>query len=400
MRVLFISIAWPGPGRRNLYTDLMDEFISEGHSVVVLATAESGINGFVEYNKERDMEVLRISSGKIRKASYARKIIALFTLGPRMNSATKRFLGDRQFDLILGATPPITLSRLYRKLKYRYQAPFYLMLKDIWPQGSVDLGVISKYGLPWLYLRSHEIRLYKVADHIGCMSPKGATYLLANNRFLLPSKVEVCPNSIRPTRESEIPDPKGIRKKYHIPEDACVFLFSGNLGVGHGLHFLVDVIQSLSDYKKAFFVIGGAGTQYQYLERRFSEFSPGNAFLYNWLPREDFEKILSTSDVGLILLYKYTNPQFPSRLLSYLDYSKPTLCAITPETDMGVIVEKENCGKSVSHGDKEAFINAVKLFSEHPVERKKMGNHGRSLLLKMYTAAHSYRTIIRHIYDE
>jgi len=114
------------------------------------------------------------------------------------------------------------------------------------------------------------------------------------------------------------------------------------------------------------------------------------------LPREDYEKILSTSDVGLILLYKYTNPQFPSRLLSYLDYFKPALCAITPDTDMGMIVERENCGKAVLHGDKEAFINAVKFFSENPIERQEMGKNGRALLLKMYTVSHSYRTIINH----
>jgi len=396
LRILFISIAWPGPGKRNLYTDLMDEFISEGHSIVVVATTEYGNSDTTEITTERGMEILRVSSGKIRKVSYAEKIISLLTLGTKINAAIKRFIGDRQFDLILGTTPPITLSMLYRKLKRRYKAPFYLMLKDMWPQGSVDLGVIRKYGLPWLFLRSHEIRLYRVADHIGCMSPKGEEYLLLKNRFLQPSKIEVCPNSIRTTIESEIPDPKGIRKKYNIPEEACVFLFSGNLGVGHGLHFLVDVIKSLSDYKKAFFILGGAGTQYQYLEKEFREFSPENAFLYNWLPREDYEKILSTSDVGLILLYKYTNPQFPSRLLSYLDYFKPALCAITPDTDMGMIVERENCGKAVLHGDKEAFINAVKFFSENPIERQEMGKNGRALLLKMYTVSHSYRTIINH----
>ncbi len=196
--------------------------------------------------------------------------------------------------------------------------------------------------------------------------------------------------------ESEFPETKSIRDKYSIPEDVCVFIFSGNLGVGHGLNFLVDTIRTLKDYKKAFFIIGGAGTQYSYLERKFIEDMPSNALLYNWLPREDFEKILMASDVGLILLYKYTSPQFPSRILSYLDYCKPVLCAINHETDLGRIVEQEKCGKSVLHGDKEAFINGIKYYSEHPIERVQMGMSGRALLLNRYTANHSYRTIIDH----
>ncbi len=395
MRILFISIAWPALGHRNLYTDLMDEFIAYGHTVVIVGTTESASENMA-LEAERGMSVLQVPSGKIRKVSYVRKILSLFTLGSKMKSAIHAHLGNHQFDLILGATPPITLSRLYPWLKRKYNAPFYLMLKDIWPQGSVDLGVIRKYGLAWQYFRSHEVRLYKTADYIGCMSPRGREYLLAKNKFLEPSKVEVCPNTIKPTPDSELPVSEGIRKKYNIPEDACVFLFSGNLGVGHGLHFLVDVIRELKAYKKAFFIIGGAGTQYEYLEKKFANEEFSNAFLYNWLPREDFEKILATSDVGLVLLYKYTSPQFPSRLLSYLDYLMPVLCAINPETDMGTIIEEVNCGRYVLHGDKKAFADAVKYLSEHPEERKEMGKNGRSLLLNRYTANHSFQIIADH----
>jgi glycosyltransferase involved in cell wall biosynthesis len=395
MNILFISIAWPEKGQRNLYTDLMDEFVSHGHRVIVVGTSELPGEKQV-LTEEQGKSVLRVTTGRIRKASYMRKILSLLTLGPKMKSAIFTQLGNYHFDLILGATPPITLSWLYPKLKIKFKAPFYLMLKDIWPQGSVDLGVIRKYSPGWLYLRAHEIRLYKIADYIGCMSAKGKAYLEAKNRFVDPEKVEVCPNSIRPTIESAFPDPSDIRNKYSIPDDACVFLFSGNLGVGHGLHFLMEVIQELRDYKKAYFVIGGAGTQYKMLEKRFSESQPPNAFLYNWLPREDFEKILMTSDVGLILLYKYTSPQFPSRLLSYLDYFKPALCAINPETDMGEIVEEVQCGRYVLHGDKKAFTEAVKYFAEHPEERLKMGKNGRSLLLDKYTANHSYQIIVEH----
>lgn len=395
MNILFISIAWPAKNQRNLYTDLMDAFVADGHRVVVVGTTEEQ-DAIPVVKEENAKLVLRVPSGKIRKASYVRKILSLFTLGPKMKSAIYNHLGNQQFDMILGATPPITLSKLYLTLKRKYGAPFYLMLKDIWPQGSVDLGVIRQGGPGWLYLRSHEVRLYKAANYIGCMSPRGKEYLLSKNKFLERSNVEVCPNSISPTPVKDLPGAGNIRKKYGIPENACVFLFSGNLGIGHGLHFLVDVIYSLRDYPGAYFIIGGAGTQYKYLEKIFAEDPPKNAFLYNWLPREDFEQILMTSDVGLILLYKYTSPQFPSRLLSYLDYSMPALCAINPETDMGSIVENAECGKYVHHGDKADFIKAVEYFSEHPEERRKMGSNGRNLLLREYTAEHSYQIIAKH----
>ena len=394
--ILFISIAWPAPGNRNLYSDLMDEFVLQGHQVYVAGTHHQNSESNQDLSEENGITVLRIHSGRIMKTSYLRKSLALLTLGRKFRKAISRNFGNEDFDLIVGPTPPITLSILYRKLKQKYQAPFYLLLKDIWPQGSVDLKVFRKHSLPWFYFRIHEKRLYRVADHIGTMSALGADYIRSNNPYISGQKVEVCPNSIRPA--NDIPEKTGheIRDKYGIPRDACVFIFSGNLGVGHGLHFLVEAIHALSDYSKAYFVIGGSGTQYSYLENRLEDLSPDNVFLYNWLPREDFEDILNTSDVGLILLYKYTSPQFPSRLLSYLEYSKAVLCAVNSATDIGGIVVDEGCGREVAHGDLDSFVHSVKWLSEHEDDRMRMGENGRKLLMDRYTVNHSYEIIMDH----
>jgi glycosyltransferase involved in cell wall biosynthesis len=396
MDVLFISIAWPAPGNRNLYSDLMDEFVQRGHRVHVAATRYDSDTGGEEIREENGIRVLRIHSGKIMKTSYLKKALALFTLGGKMRRAIHRHYGKEHYDLLIAPTPPITLSILYRKLKRKYRASFYLLLKDIWPQGSLDLGVFRKYSIPWFYFRIHEKRLYRVADHIGTMSPMGASYIRAHNPYLQGDKVEVCPNSIRPVEKVPPRPGPGIRDKYGIPRDACVFIFSGNLGVGHGLHFMLEAFSALSDYPKAYFVIGGAGTHYSFLEKNLKESSPGNVFLYSWLPREDFEQMLNTSDVGLILLYKYTSPQFPSRLLSYLEYAKAVLCAVNDRTDIGTIVEEEGCGRSVDHGDLQGFVEAVKYLSEHEAERKGMGEQARRLIMDRYTVSHSYEIIMDH----
>ena len=396
MNILFISIAWPSPGNRNLYTDLMDEFVAHGHQISAVGVKDNDKNSKYKLTNERGIKVLRVYSGKVRKTSYLEKIKNLIFLGKRIESAVIKSFEGEKFDLIIGPTPSITLSGMYKRLKKKYNASFYLLLKDIWPQGSVDLKVFKKYSLPWLYFRDHEVRIYKTADFIGCMSPKGVEYVLANNKFLSPGKVEVCPNSIKPKEIILQHDTLTIRKKYSIPSDACVFLFSGNLGVGHGLHFIIEVAKKLIDYPDAYFIIGGSGTQYEYLEKTLNEFPLPNIMLYSWLPVEDYEQIVATSDVGLIFLYRYTSPQFPSRLLSYLEHSKPVLCAINKETDIGTIVEKAGCGKSVLHGETDKFIEAVKFFSENIELRNEMGKKGRKLLMENYTVKHSYNIIMKH----
>jgi glycosyltransferase involved in cell wall biosynthesis len=396
MNILFLTISWPSNNERNLYSDLMGEFIIHGHKVYVVNAVESTLNASSHFCVENDLHLLKVRAGKIKKTNYLRKTLSLLRLNFQMKKAINKHLKDINYDLIIANTPPITFSGLIIYLKQKYAAPFYLLLKDIWPQGSVDLKVFKKFSPPWFFFRFHEKRIYKHADYIGCMSPKGVDYILKQNPELSSKKVEECPNSIRPVYHSNTHNLE-TRKKFGIPQNSTLFIFSGNLGKGHGLDFLVDAIKNLADYDKAFFIIGGSGTHFKYLQNYFRKMKPVNAMLYERLPLNDYIEIASASDVGLILLDKrYSVPQFPSRLLSYLELAKPVLCAINPGTDIGEIVENAGCGRSVIHGDMDGFINAVKYLSTDIEARKKMGQNSIKLLEEKYTVKRGYEIIMKH----
>jgi len=396
MNVLFVTIAWPKKGNTNLYTDLLEEFKIRGNNVYVLHGEANDIDK--PYHKEtgENIEIVRVKTGKITKAGPVRKFISLMTLSRKLDAALKSEYKSVNFDLILFATPPITLSRFLRKIKKRHKAGLYLLLKDIWPYGMVDLGVIKNKGLIWRYFRWHEKRIYRIADHIGCMSPMGVDFVLDKNPDIPDKKVEVCPNAIIIPIAPRAVD-KTIREKFNIPQDATVFLFSGNLGQGHGLYFLVRNIISLSDCQKAFFLIGGNGTHFKKLQSALDEARVSNAFIYDYLPQEDFESLIATCDVGLILLDKaYSYPQFPSRLLAYLKNKMAVLCAVNDNTDIGRIVVENDCGLSVNHGDDIEFQKTIKYLSENPEKVHSMGESGWELLKKQYDVRDAYTTIMAH----
>lgn len=399
MNVLFVTIAWTQKGSTNLYTDLLGEFKNNGHNVFVLHGGSTRIVGPSTLEKEENITVVRVKTGKIAKTNPVRKFISLLMLGKKLNHALNKHIASVSFDLILFATPPITLSRFLEKIKKKDNAKFYLLLKDIWPYGMVDLGVIKNKGLVWRYFRWHEKRIYRIADHIGCMSPMGVDFVLKHNPDISPNKVEVCPNAaIIP--QTPYKEDITIREKFQIPVDTTVFLFSGNLGKGHGLEFLVRNIIDLSEYNKAFFLIGGSGTHYQKLKVALDTAKVSNALLYNYLPQEDFERLITTCNIGLILLDKaYSYPQFPSRLLAYLKNKMAVLCAVNEQTDIGKIVEDNSCGFSVLHGDDEGFQKYVKQMSEASHLVQSMGEKGWELLKEQYDVRDAYSTIMDHYKD-
>lgn len=397
MNILFISIAWPPRGERNLYLDLIQEFSKNGHRVYVLCNDEHATR--TSASPEDGIEVLRVKSSRIRKAKKFQKAISLFTLGKKFRRALYAQYPGLEIDLILGHSPPITLSGLFRGLKRNYGAPVYYLLKDIWPAGPADLKIIRRNGLVYRFFRRHEKSTYRAVDIIGCMSPMNVDYVLDNNPFLSGEKVEVCPNTITPRVLTPDTDRREVRSRHGIPEDAKVFLFSGNLGRAHGLDFYLDAIESLRDHEQAYFLIGGSGTYFNYLEKEIARRKLSNLGIYSRLPAREFDQLLLSCDVGVVLLSaSYTVPQFPSRLLAYLEAGLPVFCAVNSATDIGRIVEEAGCGLSVIHGDLESFQRAVQQFCDPPgpASLEAMGRNARILLQREYTSARAYEIIMKH----
>lgn len=396
MNVLFLTLAWPEEDEHNIYTDLMEEFRSGGHNVYVVAARERRVGKATEYSVENGLHILRVKCGNIQKTNHIEKGLSCLLLGYQMQIAIRKYLCNTDFDLIIYSTPPITLARTVKALKKKHNAKTYLLLKDIWPQGPVDMGAIRKNGLIWTYFRREEKLLYKVSDHIGCLSPANVKYILNHNKELTPEKVEECPNSIKP-RGHKRTNPTQIRKKYGVPEESIVFLLGGNLGKPQGVSFLVDVAEEMLDREDVCFLIVGSGTEYSKIEMQIKEQKCSNILLLEKLPKSDYEDLCNASDVGLILLDRsFTIPNFPSRLLSYLDIGMPVVCATDNVCDVGDIVEEWNCGIKTLHGDIDGFVKAVDKLVGDKELRMNMSRNARKLLERKYTAKHSYEIIIKH----
>ncbi|MFP3361427.1 glycosyltransferase WbuB, partial [Planococcus sp. SIMBA_143] len=65
----------------------------------------------------------------------------------QFKKAIEKFFGNVNFDLVLYSTPPITIANTVSYLKERDNCFSYLMLKDIFPQNALDIGILKETGL-------------------------------------------------------------------------------------------------------------------------------------------------------------------------------------------------------------------------------------------------------------
>ncbi|WP_347723253.1 glycosyltransferase family 4 protein [Lysinibacillus capsici] len=400
MNVLFLTLLdFSDLKEKGIYTDLMKEFVDNNHNVYIISPIEKRKNVATKIIKKDNYQILKLQIGNVQKTNMVEKGISTLLLENEFVKGIKQYFSKVKFDLVIYSTPPITLRKAVDFVKRRDNAVSYLLLKDIFPQNAVDLGIITKKGfkkLIYSYFRYKEINLYKISDYIGCMSQANVEFITKNNKNIIENKViEICPNTITPSPPIKN-DKNRIRKKYEIPTNKTVFIYGGNLGKPQGIDFLIDCINANKNNEKVYFVIVGSGTEYQKLRDFLNINKLTNVKLISQLPKTEYELLASSCDVGLIFLdYRFSIPNFPSRILSYMQASMPILAATDTSTDMGKIIEEGNFGFWCCSKDVNSFTEKIELLCDKELVTS-MGINSRLFLEKNYTSKHSYEIIMKH----
>ncbi|CEK39097.1 glycosyltransferase family 4 protein [Paraclostridium sordellii] len=397
MNILFLTLVFSES--RGIYTDLMQEMKSRGHAVYVVTPVERKYNQDTSLMKINGLNILKVKTGNIQKVNKLEKGISTLMLEKQFIKSIDKYLSSMKFDLIVYSTPPITFSNAVNHIKKRDGAKTYLMLKDIFPQNAVDIDMMKKEGVLYKFFRRKEISLYNISDYIGCMSQGNVDFLLKHNDFIDKNKVEILPNTVTPLniesfKKEEI---NKIRSKYNVPINKKVLVYGGNLGKPQGIDFIIDCIKENEKRDNTFFVIVGSGTDYKKISSFIKENSIKNTIIYPYMPKEDYDKLVKACDIGLVFLDKrFTIPNIPSRILTYMEFGMPIIAATDKNTDLNQIIENGKFGLWSESGKLEDFYENVDMLIRDNQSLKQMGMNGRSYLEKNFTSDRACSIIMKH----
>ncbi|MFR4161297.1 MAG: glycosyltransferase family 4 protein [Paraclostridium sordellii] len=397
MNILFLTLGFIES--RGIYTDLMQEMRAKENEVYVVTPIEKKYNQDTSLMKINGLNVLKVKTGNIQKVNKIEKGISTLMLEKQFIKAIDKFLSSVKFDLIVYSTPPITFSNVVNRIKKRDRAKTYLMLKDIFPQNAVDIDMMKKDGVLYKFFRRKEMSLYNISDYIGCMSQGNVDFLLKHNDFIDKNKVEILPNTVTPLniesfKKEEI---NKIRSKYNVPINKKVLVYGGNLGKPQGIDFIIDCIKENEKRDNTFFVIVGSGTDYKKISSFIKENSIKNTIIYPYMPKEDYDKLVKACDIGLVFLDKrFTIPNIPSRILTYMEFGMPIIAATDKNTDLNQIIESGKFGLWSESGKLEDFYENVDMLIRDNQSLKQMGMNGRSYLEKNFTSDRACSIIMKH----
>lgn len=345
MRIVLIADAFP-PLKTSaavLLRDLVAGMDAAGHAVTVLLP-DAGIPQPWHSSHLGNAHILRLRARATKDVSYARRAVAEYLLpGDMARNLDRSPSAGQYWDGIVWYSPSIFFGPLVEKLKVASQCPSYLILRDIFPEWAVDMGLLKK-GLVYRYFKSVERFQYRQADTIGVQTPSNLAYFREHFPDL-PGRVEVLNNWLS---EAE-PGACSIRIAETALAGRRIFGYTGNIGIAQGMDTLIDLAREYRDDASVGFVFVGRGTAVEQVKKRAAGYGLSNILFFDEIDPAEIPGFLAQCRAGLIALDpRHRNDNIPGKFLAYMQAGLPVLANINAGNDLEAMVREHRVGRVVT----------------------------------------------------
>ena len=375
--------------------DLGVEFLRQGHEVTVLTTTHQVARNF-EVSIEDGLVVARVRTGQIKGASKLFRGLNEVCLSAVVWRKAERFLEDNPADLIIFYSPTICWGSLVCRLKALWHCPAYLILRDIFPEWAVNVGILNR-GLIYRFFRKKEIEQYDTADVIAVQSQGDLKYFERNFAHR-PYQLKVLYNW---ATVQESGRPRTAYRRQLGLENKIVFFYGGNLGIAQDVDNIVRLAACLAGHPQIHFLLVGEGSEAGRLQKVIADKRLSNIQLLPPVEQRTYFSMVSEFDVGLVTLdRRLTNHNIPGKVLAYLYWRLPVLASINPGNDLFNLLEKSQSGFCFVNGENDKLRAAALQLASDSHLRARMGKNGPRLLEHTFSVEAAARQILQHLPQE
>jgi glycosyltransferase involved in cell wall biosynthesis len=385
MRILLINQAFVSPNEpgHTRHFELAQYLKNHGHELVIVASDINYQTGkktvdhkglFVEQNID-GIRILRSAIIPALHRSYFWRILSFFSF---MFNSIRTALKVKDFDIVLGTTPPIFQAVSAWFVAFVRRKPFLLEVRDLWPEFIVSMGVFNNPILikmaRWL-----ERFLYVKATHILVNSPAYGTYI--EQKDVAKEKISYIPYGTDVEMFTPELDGSAIRNQFNL-EGKFVVLYAGALGQANDIYTVIRAATKLKNNDLIRIVLFGDGKEKTKLEAEVKRLELNNVIFAGVTPKKRMPVVLAAGDVCLAILQDIPmfRTTYPNKVFDYMAAGKATVLVID-----GVVREViESCqgGVFVEPGNGEELADVILQLSTDPDRVSQMGKNARNYLVK------------------
>lgn len=394
MNILFLFASLPHLSEENqLFSALVNEFHKQGHNVLVSSRGQNCKRSDVV--EENGIQVLRIKNRPFTGVSNPiKKALAYQEYVIKQRYYIKKYWGNEKVDLIISHSLPPELAWVVGGLKKHFNCRFYLIQSDYTWQDAVSLGYFSQSNPICLYYKFWEKKLIKLADYIACPTKGNIEFLLQFYPFIEKKKFDVIPFWQKAFNFEGF----GRKQKEGELEGKFVVVYGGSIGAAQRVERIVDLAKECKEIKDIVFLILGRGTYLPQIKKMAADNNLQNVIFKEFLPREEYLKLLGSCDVGLVILNEKTGtPNFPSKSLSYFNMRVPVLAALDYVTDFGIFLDENGIGKWAYSDDINKLKERLMEYYDNPKLLNETREKAYQLFMNAMQPENAYNSIVKKV---
>lgn len=340
--------------------DLSREFARQGHSLTVVLPSPDQYEPW-RLEEFDGVQVVRLKAPRTKDIGYVRRTLGEFLMPFAMlRQLRKSPLVNKRWDGVIWYAPSIFHGPLVRSLKNSSGCKGYLIIRDIFPEWAVDMGLMSR-GLPYRFFDAVARYQYSVADVIGVQTPGNRCYF--DRWCQLPSRrLEVLQNWLG--------KPAQVRCTIRVDQTSLagrkVLVYAGNMGVAQGMDIFLDLAERLNSRPDIGFLFVGRGSDAARLKKTAYTRKLDNIVFFDEIHPDEIPNLYAQCNAGIVALDpRHKSHNIPGKFLTYMQCGLPVLGNVNVGNDLAQMIRKERVGQVCeSNSVDELFQLTEKLLDQ------------------------------------
>lgn len=356
MRIALIADTFP-PLRTSGAVQLRDlsrEFARQGHALTVFLPWSDQVASW-SLEDIYGVQLLRLKAPRIKEVGYVRRTLGEFAMPFAMLRQFRSSpLVNEKWDGVVWYAPSIFHGPLVSALKSQSNCKSYLIIRDIFPDWAVDMGLMGR-GLLYHFFDAIACYQYSVADVIGVQT-------LGNCRYF--DHWQQKPGRTLEVLQNWLDKPPQARCSIRVNETALVgrkiFVYAGNMGVAQGMDILLNLADKMRHRMDVGFLFVGRGTYATRLKLATKDRQLDNVLFFDEIHPDEIPDLYTQCSAGIVALdHKHKSHNIPGKFLTYMQSGLPVIANVNSGNDLAKMIRIENIGQVCETNNIDDLVKKV-----------------------------------------
>ncbi len=308
-----------------------------------------------------------LTVGKVPKGNfilrYLNSLLSTFRL-------FRKGLKVKDIDIVVSIVPQTAfVALILAKLKRKKMVA---LLMDIWPNNTVEAGVLREKSLVYKIFFAIQKKVYKHVDAIITISEDMKKTMVESGAAA--EKIFVAHNWSHFDKPVVIsPKKNKFVEKYNLNNNVFRVIYAGNIGAMQNVEIIVEAAEIIKNRKDIEFLIIGSGVNEKKIKEMVESKGLKNVSFFPFQPSEMAEYIYALANINMIPLRQgavYT--ALPSKTAICLACGRPIIACVDKKSNYATMLQANGAAMVVEPDDTKGLAEAIKKIKDNVELQAKM----------------------------